>query len=135
MNNRIKELRTKLLKERENKKYTQKDFADRLGLSENFVWQIEKGDRVPSDRTVADICREFGVNRVWLETGVGEPFQPKDKREELKAVFSDVLSGRQSEKNAFIEAIAQLPDDVFPVLVKSWIAAAEKMKEKLKDQK
>lgn len=135
MNNRIKELRTKLLKERENKKYTQKDFADRLGLSENFVWQLEKGDRIPSDRTVADICREFGVNRVWLETGVGEPFQPKDKREELKAVFSDVLSGRQCEKNAFIEAIAQLPDDVFPVLVKSWIAAAEQMKEKLKDQK
>ena len=135
MNNRIKELRTKLLKERENKKYTQKDFADRLGLSENFVWQIEKGDRIPSDRTVSDICREFGVNRVWLETGVGEPFQPKDKREELKAVFSDVLSGRQSEKNAFIEAIAQLPDDVFPVLVKSWIAAAEQMKEKLKGQK
>ena len=135
MNNRIKELRTKLLKERENKKYTQKDFADRLGLSENFVWQLEKGDRIPSDRTVADICREFGVNRIWLETGVGEPFQPKDKREELKAVFSDILSGRQSEKNAFIEAIAQLPDDVFPVLVKSWIAAAEQMKEKLKDQK
>ena len=135
MNNRIKELRTKLLKERENKKYTQKDFAERLGLSENFVWQIEKGDRIPSDRTVSDICREFGVNRVWLETGVGEPFQPKDKREELKAVFSDVLSGRQSEKNAFIEAIAQLPDDVFPVLVKSWIAAAEQMKEKLKGQK
>ena len=135
MNNRIKELRTKLLKERENKKYTQKDFADRLGLSENFVWQIEKGDRVPSDRTISDICREFGVNRVWLETGVGEPFRQKDKREELKAVFSDVLSGRQSEKNAFIEAIAQLPDDVFPVLVKSWIAAAEQMKEKLKEQK
>lgn len=135
MNNRIKELRTKLLKERENKKYTQKDFADRLGLSENFVWQLEKGDRIPSDRTVADICREFGVNRVWLETGVGEPFRQKDKREELKAVFSDVLSGRPSEKNAFIEAIAQLPDDVFPVLVKSWIAAAEQMKEKLKDQK
>ena len=134
MNNRIKELRTKLLKERDNKKYTQKDFAERLGLSENFVWQIEKGDRIPSDRTVADICREFGVNRVWLETGVGEPFQPKDKREELKAVFADVLSGRQSEKNAFIEAMAQLPEDVFPVLVKSWIAAAEEMKQKLKSE-
>lgn len=134
MNNRIKELRTKLLKERDNKKYTQKDFADRLGLSENFVWQIEKGDRIPSDRTIADICRIFGVNRVWLETGVGDPFQPKDKREELKAVFADVLSGRPSEKNAFIEAVAQLPDDVFPVLVKSWIAAAEEMKQKLAEK-
>ena len=65
---------------------------------------------------------------------MGEPFQPKDKREELKAVFADVLSGRQSEKNAFIEAMAQLPEDVFPVLVKSWIAAAEEMKQKLKSE-
>lgn len=134
MNNRIKELRTKMLKERDNKKYTQKDFAERLGLSENFVWQIEKGDRTPSDRTVSDICREFSVNRIWLETGVGDPFQPKDKREELKTIFADVLSGRPSEKNAFIEAIAQLPDDVFPVLVKSWIASAEEMKRKLKTE-
>ena len=114
---------------------SQAEMADQLGLSRNFISLMENGNRIPSDRTVADICREFGVNRVWLETGVGEPFQPKDKREELRAVFSDVLSGRQSEKNAFIEAIAQLPDDVFPVLVKSWIAAAEQMKEKLKDQK
>lgn len=114
---------------------SQAEMADQLGLSRNFISLMENGNRIPSDRTISDICREFGVNRVWLETGVGEPFQPKDKREELKAVFSDVLSGRQSEKNAFIEAIAQLPDDVFPVLVKSWIAAAEQMKEKLKDQK
>ncbi len=114
---------------------SQAEMADQLGLSRNFISLMENGNRIPSDRTISDICREFGVNRVWLETGVGEPFRQKDKREELKAVFSDVLSGRPSEKNAFIEAIAQLPDDVFPVLVKSWIAAAEQMKEKLKDQK
>ena len=108
--------------------------ADRLGLSRNFISLMENGNRIPSERTIADICREFGVNRVWLETGIGEPFQPKDKREELRAVFSDVLSGRPSEKNAFIEAVAQLPDDVFPVLVKSWIAAAEDMKKKLKEK-
>ena len=110
---------------------SQAEMADRLGLSRNFISLMENGNRIPSDRTIADICREFSVNRVWLETGVGEPFQPKDKREELKAVFADVLSGRQSEKNAFLEAMAQLPDDVFPVLVKSWIAAAEEMKQKL----
>lgn len=113
---------------------SQSEMADQLGLSRNFISLMENGNRTPSDRTISDICREFGVNRIWLETGVGEPFKQKDKREELKAIFSDVLSGRVSEKNAFIEAIAQLPDDVFPVLVKSWIAAAEQMKEKLKDQ-
>lgn len=127
MKNRISEIRKQT-------GLTQEEFAKRINMSRNYIWMIEKGERIPADRTVGDICREFGVNRVWLETGVGEPFQPKDKREELKSVFADVLSGRQSEKNAFIEAVAQLPDDVFPVLVKSWIAAAEEMKQKLKEK-
>lgn len=127
MKNRISEIR-KLTG------LTQEEFAKRINMSRNYIWMIEKGERVPADRTVGDICRVFGVNRVWLETGVGDPFQPKDKREELKAVFADVLSGRQSDKNAFIEAVAQLPDDVFPVLVRSWIAAAEEMKQKLKEK-
>ena len=55
MKNRIKELRKKDLH------LTQKQFADKLGLSENFVWQIEKGERVPSDRTISDICRIFAL--------------------------------------------------------------------------
>ena len=127
MKNRISEIRKQT-------GLTQEEFAKRINMSRNYIWMIEKGERVPADRTIGDICREFGVNRIWLETGVGDPFQPKDKREELKAVFSDVLSGRPSEKNAFIEAKAQLPDDVFPVLVKSWIAAAEDMKRQLNEQ-
>lgn len=134
MNTRIRDLRTNILKKSDGKKYTQQEFADKLGLSQNYVWQIEKGERTPSDRTVSDICREFGVNRVWLETGIGDPMQPRDKQTELKAVFADVLSGRQSDKNAFIEAVAQLPDEVFPVLVRSWIEAAENMKKQLKKE-
>lgn len=127
MKNRISEIRKQL-------DLTQEEFGKRINMSRNYIWMIEKGERIPSDRTISDICREFGVNRTWLETGVGEPFQPKDKREELEAVFADVLSGRPSEKNAFIEAVSQLPDDVFPVLVRSWIAAAEEMKRKLKEK-
>lgn len=124
MNTRIKWIRQSI-------GLTQKEFSERIGLTRNFVAMVEIGKREPSDRTIADICREFGVNRVWLETGVGEPFPPRGKREDLEAIFFDVLSGRVSEKNAFIEAIAQLPDDVYPALVRSWIAAAEEMKKKL----
>lgn len=109
-------------------------FARKIEVSPAYISKLKnEPDRVPSDRTISDICKEFGVNRVWLETGEGDPFLPLDKKDELKAIFADVLSGMVCEKNAFIEAIAQLPDDVYPVLVKSWIAAAEQMKEKLKD--
>lgn len=114
---------------------SQAEMAERLGLSRNFISLIENGNRIPSDRTISDICREFGVDRYWLLTGDGEPFTPRSKQEELATIFGDVLSGRVSEKNAFIEAVAQLPDEMFPILVKSWIAAAEQMKQTLQNDK
>lgn len=128
MKDRIKELRKTHLKK------TQKEFAADLGMSENYIWMIEKGDRIPPDRTISDICRKFSVNRIWLETGAGEPFQEKTRAEKLAEVFGDVLAGHKSEKNAFIEAIAQLPEDVFPVFVKAWIESAEQMKQSLEQK-
>lgn len=113
---------------------TKTAFGRRINVSQSLISQICSGAAKPSDRTISDICREFGVDRTWLETGVGEPFVPRSKQDVLKDVFADVLSGRVSEKNAFIEAVSQLPDDVYPVLVRSWIAAAEQMKERLKNK-
>lgn len=127
INERFREVRKMLNK-------SQDAFASEANRTRSEISNIEYGKTVPKAEVVSAVCSAHGVNRVWLETGVGEPFQPKDKREELKAVFADVLSGRQSDKNAFIEAMAQLPDDVFPVLVKSWIAAAEEMKQKIKEK-
>lgn len=71
MNTRISNIRKSL-------GLTQEKFADRIGLTRNFVWMIEKGDRVPSDRTISDICREFNVSETWLRTGEGEMFNQLD---------------------------------------------------------
>lgn len=71
MNTRISSIRKSL-------GLTQEKFADRIGLTRNFVWMIEKGDRVPSDRTISDICREFNVSEIWLRTGEGEMFNQLD---------------------------------------------------------
>lgn len=68
---------------------TQKDFAARVGLSQNFIAQIESGSKVPSDRTVSDICRIFHVNEDWLRTGEGEMYDlPEDR---TAAIVSDLL--------------------------------------------
>lgn len=106
-------------------------FAREVGITPAYAAQIYSGERIPSDRTISDISRECGVDRVWLETGVGEPFRPRTKEEELASVFGSILAGHQSQKNAFISAVAQLPDELFPVFVKAWIDAAEEMKKSL----
>jgi transcriptional regulator with XRE-family HTH domain len=113
MNIRIKELRTEHLKKKFGRKITQQEFADRLGLSQNFIWQIEKGEREPSDRTISDICREFGVDRVWLETGAGEPFKPVDRDEQIAAILSRAIAGNTTARDRLIRAFSQLPDEMF----------------------
>ena len=71
MNERIKYLRKDVLK------LSQKDFAEQLNLSENFVWMVEKGNRIPSDRTISDICRIFNVNPEWLRNGAEPMLMPE----------------------------------------------------------
>ena len=110
-------------------------FAEKINISQPFLSQICSGSKMPSDRTLADICRESGVNRIWLETGDGEPYAKLTRVEELTQIFLPVLSGIPTEKNIFLEAVARLPDEVYPVLIKSWIEAAERMKQLLDENK
>lgn len=130
---RIKDLRKRL--STKEKKYTQEVLGNELGVGRDAISNIEIGRVEPSQAFINLVCKTYNVDRIWLETGVGEPFRPMSRKEELAAIFGDILSGKTNEKNAFIEAVAMLPDDVFETLVKSWIEAAEHMKEQLKTEK
>lgn len=96
---------------------TQEKFATQLGLSRNFLWMIEKGDRVPSDRTIADICREFNVNENWLRTGEGEMFNPQDEK---LAAFVGSLVADDSDpfKRRMVELLADLTPEEWKLLEK-----------------
>lgn len=56
---------------------TKTDFAKRIGLSQSHVSRICSGETTPSDRTISDICREFNVNRRYLEQGEEPMFLPE----------------------------------------------------------
>ena len=53
------------------------EFAKQLNISSAFVSQMCSGVREPSDRTIADICRVFRVNRRYLEHGEEPMFMPE----------------------------------------------------------
>ena len=83
---------------------TQEKFAERIGLTGNFVWMLEKGKRVPSDRTIADICREFNVSDEWLRTGNGEMFIELPKDLELEQVLGQIANSDDGTIKAIIKA-------------------------------
>lgn len=105
MKDRFKELRKEL-------NVTQQEFADKLKISRNFVAQIEMGSKVPSDRTIDDVCREFNVNEEWLRTGNGDMFVPGIKDKQISTMLADVMkSGEDSFRHRLVSALARLDDE------------------------
>ena len=75
---------------RKHAKITQQALADQLGLKQNTIATYEMGKITPSDRTIADICREFKVSETWLRTGEGEMFLDLGEDEELLQTMASI---------------------------------------------
>lgn len=107
----------RIIQVRKNNGLTQEAFGARIGLSRNFIWMIERGDRLPSDRTISDICREFNVSEAWLRTGEGEMFQPRSRNEELLEFAAKAAEAGPSDIRAqLLTVMARLTDDQWQVL-------------------
>lgn len=76
---------------------TKTAFSRKIGLSQPFVSQLANGDASPSDRTIADICREFNVNEHWLRTGEGEMFSTLSREEEITKFAMEIIRDPGSE--------------------------------------
>ena len=71
-------------------KLTKTAFAERINVSQQFVSNLCLGKTNPSDRTIADICREFNISEIWLRTGEGEPHIQRDQDEEFERVMEQI---------------------------------------------
>ena len=87
-------------------------FAERLNISQAFVSQICSGAREPSDRTIGDICREFGVNEVWLRTGEGEPIREDSREEIIMRSAVETIKGSNEFRKALAAMLGKMtPED------------------------
>ena len=92
-------MKNRILKIRKNSKLNQEDFGLRLNLTKNYISLIETGNRIPSDRTISDICREFNVNEDWLKNGTGDMYKEKD------GSFSELLVELEDSDDDFIKSL------------------------------
>ena len=93
-------------------KLTKTDFAKKLGISQPYLSQICAGQKIPSDRTISDLCREFGVDEIWLRTGEGEPFRQLTREEDIMRFAVQTVKGSDSFRKAFVAMMAKLdPED------------------------
>ncbi len=92
-------------------------FAERLNISPSFITRICAGDKIPSDRTIADICREFGVSELWLRTGEGEMHEPDVREREIEEFVGRALRDcKPSIQRRMLFVLARLRDDQWQLL-------------------
>ena len=120
MNERIKQLISSMNIKRA-------EFARRLSLSQPIVSELCSGAKAPSDRTILDICREFGVSETWLRTGEGEMFIHLSRDEEIAAFMGRVMKGEQPDfRRRLIAVLSKLDTEEWELL--------EKMAQKLVEE-
>lgn len=107
----------RIIKIRENRGDSQEKFASRLGLSRNFINQVENRKKNISDRTISDICREFDVNEEWLKNGTGEVYIARSRNQAITDFAADlILDEDESFKKRLIEVLAQLSVEEWEIL-------------------
>ena len=90
------------------------EFGDKIGVKKTAVSRIENGVNNLTDTMKLAICREFGVNQEWLETGEGEMFAP-DPQDEISQIVKKYHLAPGMD--AIFRQMAKLPDDAQEVLL------------------
>lgn len=98
-------------------KIKQSEFAQRIGVSRPFVSELCSGAKNPSDRTIADICREFNVNEHWLRTGEGEMFSTLSREEEITKFAMEIIRDPDSEfQRQLVSVLARLTPEQWKLM-------------------
>lgn len=101
-NERIKEVRKSL-------GLTLEKFGERIGLKKSAVSLIENGKNSVTDANVKAICREFGVDYIWLTTGDGEMFVDTD--DDFIERIDRIMVGEDDARKNLFKALLEASDE------------------------
>ena len=91
---------------------TKTKFAETINLSQPFVSAVCSGSKMPSDRTISDLGREFNVSLAWLEDGEGAMYVQRSENERMAMLFTDVLAeADESTRKRGIAAALDMPPE------------------------
>ena len=89
------------------KKFTQKDLANKLGISRSYLGDIESGRTVPNDEFIKKISKALDVSIDYLTTGTVETFPGElDKLDEdLKALYPKIKKLSKEDRQKILDII------------------------------
>ena len=95
---------------------TLEKFGERLGLKKNAISQIETGKNALTEQNVKAICREFGVDYMWLTTGEGEMFVEND--DDFMERIDRIMAGENETRKNIFKALLYASDEDIEALAR-----------------
>lgn len=108
--------RIKLIRKSEG--ITQLALAEKIGLKRNTIASYEIGTVAPSDRTISDICRAFGIDENWLRTGDGDMYAKLSEDTQLSNFMEQIKDSDDDFIKGFIKKYWELTDEEKAVIRK-----------------
>lgn len=101
---RIKEIRKSL-------NLTLEKFGEKIGVTKTAISRIEKGERGCTEQMTKAICREYGVDYIWLTTGEGEMFVETDD-DFMERIDRIMVNENDARRNIFKALLYASDEDV-----------------------
>lgn len=123
-------MRERLKQIRKNQKMTQTEFGEKLNLTKNYIYLLEAGENPITDKVIATIKKEFGVNETWLRTGEGEMYDPETKDQRIADLVARLFAEESNPHLLnIISAVSQMSAEQIELLIDVAKKIAEEEKE------
>lgn len=90
---------------------TLEKFGEKLGVGKTAISKIEKNERNLTEQMTKAICREFGVDYIWLTTGKGEMIVESDN-DFIEKIDRIMVGEDDARKNLFKFMVGLNDDDI-----------------------
>ena len=98
-------------------------FGEKLGIGKTAISKIEHEQCSLTDANIKLICREFGVDYIWLTTGDGEMFLDSD--DDFIEKIDRIMAGENDARKSMVKILVDASDDdiqTFDRLVNQYIS-------------
>lgn len=99
---RVKEIR-------KNLGLTLEKFGEKVGVTKQTVSRIENGVNNLTEQMTKAICREYGVDYIWLTSGEGEMFVESD--DDFFERIDRIMAGENDARKNMIKALLYASDE------------------------
>lgn len=108
--------RVKEIRKSDKVNLTMEKFGERIGLKKSAVSLIESGKNALTDANIKSICREFGVDYMWLTTGDGEMFVDTD--DDFIERIDRIMAGENETRKNMFKALLYASDEDIEALAR-----------------